>query len=246
MCIYGTGGSGKTTLAALAPGPVRFIDLEDRVGKLYAAGKFGTRVVSAVPGVETYQDVMDALRQDELWTDIRTVVLDSATRIEGLMGPYVCANMPAEKGRLVKNLQDYGWGHGDIYLYEEWGRFLAAMDNHARRGRNVILIAHDCVTEAPNPNGLTYERWEPRLTDPKKGKNSLRAATKEWADDLLAILYDRTVTQDGKGEGSGSRAIYPTEYATCMAKSLTLSNPIIYTEGDDALWRAMFPAGYAG
>ena len=57
---------------------------------------------------------------------------------------------------------------------------------------------------------------------------------------MLFIGYDVAVNKDGKGTGSGTRAIYTTERPTHIAKSRTLNETIPYNDGDSAIWNRLF------
>jgi hypothetical protein len=234
IAIYGPGGIGKTTLAASAPGPVWFFDLDESLG-VVALPENDVRVV---PNVETW-DELRATLQGGGWDDVRTIVVDSATRAEELAVAWTIENIPHEKGNRIRRLEDYGYGKGYQHVYETFLCLLGDLDMHVRAGRNVVMVCHDCTTTVPNPQGDDYLRYEPRLQSPASGKGSIRLRVREWADHLLFIGYD-IAAEDGKGQMSGSRTIYPNETAFCMAKSRTLDMPIEYVRFDDALWREIF------
>lgn len=217
VVLYGPGGIGKTTLAAQAPGPVVFIDLDDSLGRLGIEAQ-------AVQGVDTWQALRDALHAPG-WDGVRTIVIDSATKAEELAIAHTLASVPHEKGHYVKSVEDYGYGKGYGFVFDAFLPLLADLDAHCRQGRNVVLICHDCATTCPNPMGEDWLRWEPRLQSPNSGKASIRLRVREWADHLLWYGYDVAV-KDGKGMGSGTRTIYPTELPHCMAKSRTLQEPV--------------------
>ncbi|MBP9034672.1 MAG: hypothetical protein KBG29_12305, partial [Pseudomonadales bacterium] len=100
---------------------------------------------------------------------------------------------------------------------------------------HVILICHDCTNTVPNPHGEDWLRYEPRLQAPGSGKASIRLRVREWADHVLFLGYDIDV-RDGKGTGSGTRTIYPSELPHCMAKSRTMADPLPLAKFDPALW----------
>ena len=102
-----------------------------------------------------------------------------------------------------------------------------APSKHARAGRNVILICHECTVNAPNPAGEDWLRYEPRLQSPASGKASILLRVKEWADHLLFISHDVAVDKEGKGRGSGSKTLWPVELPHCMAKSRSIQSPVL-------------------
>jgi hypothetical protein len=235
ILLYGPGGIGKTTLAAHAPGKVAFVDLDDSLsslqGNLATAGVIDNIV--PVSGVETWQDLRTALQSDG-WEEIRTIVIDSATKGEELAVAHTLANTLAD-GKRVTSVEAFGFGKGYGHVFDTFLPLLGDLDRHSRAGRNVILICHDCTASVPNPAGEDWLRYEPRLQSPTSGKASIRLRVREWADHVLFIGYDVAVTEDGKGRGSGTRTLYPIELPHCMAKSRTTQVPIAVNDGN-AIW----------
>lgn len=258
VVIYGAGGMGKSTLAALAAKclggrGVRFIDLESRLSKLLRELSAihpdlgGVDCVDAPPAGWTLDDVRDALHQADLWTNAGMVVIDSATRLEQLAFEHARATIPVKgadplsgRAKLAESVEDWPYGKGPGYVYDRFLPVLADLDEHTREGRHVVLIAHDCTVEAKNVDGENHVRIEPRLASPNSGKASIRLAVKEWADDLLLIRQD-VVVEGGKAVAIDRRTIYAQERPNFMAKSLTLNQPIPYSQGKDQdyVWRAL-------
>lgn len=239
IVMFGPGGIGKTTLAATAPGPVAFFDLDDSLPRLKtqladSPEKLDLRPVS---GIRTWQQIRDALHA-EGWDQIKTIVIDSATRAEELAVEHTLATVPHEKGQRVQRIEDYGFGKGYSHVYDTFLTLLGDLDQHTRAGRHVILICHDCTASVPNPDGEDWIRYEPRLQSPASGKSSIRLRVREWADHVLFVGYDIAV-KDGKGSGSGSRTIYPAELPHCMAKSRTLSQSLALSKFDLSLWNQL-------
>jgi len=234
VCLYGSGGSGKTSLACGAPGPVAIFDLETSLPVLrpQLPEELDLRIVA---GVESWQDLRGALHADG-WQDVGTIVIDSVTRAEELCAAWVLANVPLDNGRRAERLEDYGWGKQFGHIYDTFLALLGDLDRHVRAGRHVILIAHDCTTEVPNPAGPNWLRYEPRLQSPTSGKNSIRLRVREWADHVLFLGYDVDV-QDGKGKGTGTRTLYPVELPHCMAKSRTCETAQAVAKNDPTLWQ---------
>ncbi len=225
VVIYGPGGVGKSTLAALAPNPV-FLDIEG-----------GTREmdVPRVSGIESFADVRACLQSGAL-DGFGTVVLDTATKAEEMAVAYTIQHTPHEKGHYVTSLEGYGFGKGYQHVYDTFLLLLADLDRQVRAGRNVILIAHDCIADAPNPVGEDFIRFEPHLQAPKSGKASIRNRVVQWADHVLFVGYD-VIAKDGKGKGSGTRTIWTYELPDHIAKSRTVAEALPFASAQDgAIW----------
>lgn len=231
--IFGPGGCGKTSLVAslekIGKRPL-FVDLDEGSNQLDVA-----RV-----NVETWNDIRAVLKDDSLWADFDTVVIDSATKAEELAGAWVLQNVKAEKNREVTRLAEYGYGKELEHIYETFLCLMADLDRHYRAGRNVVLVMHECTASVPNPSGDDFIRYEPRLQSPKSGKNSIRHRVKEWVDHLFFVGYDVHVNDESKARGSGTRTIYPQERPTHWAKSRSLSKEIVYTKDSIELWNQLF------
>jgi len=239
--VFGPGGIGKTTLAGTAPGPVAFIDLDDSLPILKPS--LGDYDIRRAESIANWDDIRVALHGAG-WDEIKTIVIDSATKAEELALEWTLKNVPHEKdGVVIRRIEDYGYGKGYQHLYETFLKLLGDLDAHVRAGRHVVLICHDCTATVPNPKGEDYIRWEPRLQNPSSGKASIRLRVREWLDHLLYVGYDVTCEKKhaGKGQGSGTRTIYPQELPFCMAKSRSLAEQVELVQFDSTLWNNLFP-----
>lgn len=226
---YGPGGSGKTNLASLAPDPV-FLDIE--------GGSWFLDVPRA-DGLKTFAEIRGTLAT-LCESPYKTVVVDSVTALEALALTHTLATVKNDQGRFVDNIEAYGFGKGYRHLYDTFMLFLADCDNLIRAGKNVILIAHDCTANVPNPAGEDYIRYEPHLQSPKSGQSSIRGRVIQWADYVLFLGYD-VIAEDGKGRGSGTRTIFTHELPTHIAKSRTpIDNMPFRNAQDDSIWKAIF------
>ena len=225
IVLYGPGGIGKTTLAASLPGPVAFFDLDESLGRLGLDAQTVT--------VVNWQDLRNALGADG-WGGVRSIVIDTATRAEELAVEHTLANT-LQDGKRATSVEGYGYGKGYGYVFDTFLPLLGDLDRHARAGRHVALLCHDCTSMVPNPAGDDWLRYEPRLQAPNSGKASLRLRVREWADHVLCAMYD-VATKDGKGKGSGTRTLYRAETPACMAKSRTGCEPILMGTDGAAVW----------
>ena len=221
LVIYGSGGIGKTTLCAALPGPVAFFDLDGSLpvlGARLAEQGLADNVVP-VDGVTDWPSLLSALDGDG-WDAVRTIVIDTATRAEALAVKHTLATKPTDKGQYVTSIEGYGFGKGYVLVAETFAALLARLDRHARQGRNVALVCHECTATVPNPEGEDWLRYEPRLQNPPSGKASIRLQVKEWCDHLLFVGYDVDV-KNGVAKGGGTKTMYTAERPHCMAKSRT-------------------------
>lgn len=236
MVLYGPGGVGKTELCSLIAQsglkPI-FLDVGD-----------GTRFmdVARVEGIDatsSWDDLRAALHADDLYSEYNAIVVDDLTKCEELASAWVVDNIAHEKGHKVKSIEGYGFGKGLSHVYDTFMHLLGDLDQHCRKGRWVICIAHECTASVPNPSGEDFLRYEPRLQSPKSGKESIRHRVKEWCDHLFFVGFDVAVDNDGKASGGGTRTIYPVELPTHWAKSRSLSEPINYERGSNLLWERL-------
>jgi len=228
---------GKTTLAHLIGTQVKnplILDLESGSLDLDA---------ERISDISSWEALRAAVQAKDLWQDRGALILDSATTAEEMAIKWVINNVPHEKGFEVKSIDDYGWGQGYGYLYDQFLLLLADLDRHIENGRHIILIAHDSIANVPNPAGIDWIRYEPRLYSPSSGKssrNSVRLRIKEWCDHLLFLGWDVTVDKSGRAIGGGTRTIHPLELPIQMAKSRTLSEPIPFQNSEDStLWETL-------
>ena len=229
VLLYGPGGIGKTTLAANFPGRVVFFDLDESLGRLRDIPQ-----VQVVPDCHTWADLRAAL-QAPGWDGVEAIVIDSLTKAEELAVEHTLVNT-LQDGKRSTSVEGFGYGKGYGYVFDTFLPLLADLDRHARAGRHVCLICHDCTSTVPNPAGEDWLRYEPRLQSPNSGKASIRLRVREWADHVLFVGYDVAVDKDGKGRGAGTRTLYRAEFPHCMAKSRTGADPIPLDGDGAAVW----------
>lgn len=236
VLIYGTAGIGKSSLAALAPNPV-FLDIEGGTNELD---------VPRIGGIESWEELRSAMRSESV-DPFGSVILDTATKAEELATAFTIATVPHEKGHFVDRIEAYGFGKGLGHVYETFMLLLQDCDGLIRKGKNVILIAHDCISDVPNPVGDDFIRYEPHLQNPKSGKNSIRNRVVQWASHVLFVGYD-VIARDGKGKGGGTRTIWTNERPDHIAKvrgkaQRNIPDSLPYENGDGSIWSMILGGG---
>lgn len=222
--VYGTGGIGKTSLATRAPGPIAYYDLDESIDAL------------EIPIVPRHVSTWSELRDDiQSLKDVKTIAIDSLTKAEEMAVAHTIATVPTEKGSYPRSIEGYGYGKGYQHVFDTFLPLLADLDTQRRRGVNIVLVMHECMSQVPNPQGDDYVRYEPRLQNPGSGKASIRLRVKEWLDSLVFIGFDVDV-KNNKARGSGTRTIYPVEMPHCMAKTRNHRDTIVYDDGSAELW----------
>ena len=222
IVLYGDAGAGKTTLASVLTKKPVFIDVERSTRELNTA-----RVEC-----ESYNEVRARLANPAL-DEFAAINLDSGSVLQTFAHQHVLATIPSEGGKTCNSIEDYGWGKGYRHIYDQFALVLADLDRRAEMGQHVCLICHAEATQAPNPQGPDWLRWEPQLQSIKN--SNIRSLVLQWAGHVLFLGKDVAVDK-GKGIGGTTRTLHVTDQATMLAKSRRLRDPIPVTEGDPATW----------
>ena len=225
--IYSEENLGKTSLAASCPG-VTICDIEGSTARMA-----GVRLVT---GVNNWQDL-------RAWAQSlsgkQVVALDTLTRAEDWCAEYVIKTKASNDGKkATDSLEDYKYKAGQVFVHDEFRRFLGDIDQSVRRGVSWIMIAHCRVNRFNNPDDANFTRYEPRLAD---GKDVSNMATWVQFLDFLALITLDVVIERGKATGGGSRTICLTKSPSRMAKVRgDVSNAdIVYTKGSTELWERL-------
>ena len=201
VVVYGPEGIGKSTFAAQAPGPL-FIDTEGSTSRMN---------VRRLPAPTSFTMIQEEIRYViSNPTVCQTLVLDTADWAERLCRDGVCSK------NSKSGLEDFGYGKGYTYVYEDFGRMLNLLDQVIDRGINVIVTAHAAMRkfEQPDESGA-YDRWELKLINAQKC--SIANMLKEWADMVLFANYETFVikNEDKKNKVSGGKRVMYTTHHPC-------------------------------
>lgn len=140
LLLYGATGSGKSTAAATAPGPILWVNADGPNALAYArktaratnTAIFEVRVEPGQPAKQTLQDVYLHVR-DKKTPEVKTVVVDTVAKVrEALIAQLV---VPGAKN----SLQQFG----DVA--KALGGFVRSMRDLPV---NLILLAHEDIADA--------------------------------------------------------------------------------------------------
>lgn len=227
--LHGTGGAGKSTLAAMLPGKTLFIDLEGSLKiikpKLAAMGL----LESITPKFVKYDPKAPAAAWNDLLAFLGSdvvrgfdnVVIDSFTRAQEWAAQNCIESIPGDSATIRKSLEQWMYGKGAQLVFDKFAPIYPLIDELVDGGANVLAIAHSEPTRFTNADGADYWQNQPRLVQGEKGKAPGRSTFLEKTDHLLYLAADVTV-EKGKASGGMTRTLYTGGLATMMAKSRTV------------------------
>lgn len=226
VLLVGTEGVGKTTWAADAPNPI-FICAEDGLPPVLGE-------VARFPEPQSFADVLEALRELIRGEhDFQTLVIDTLDWLEPLIWRDLCARNSWLDSTGNPDIEKPGYGKGYVAATEEWRRLLAALDAvRARKGMEVVLLAHAAIKTFSNPAGDDWSRYECKL---HKGAAAL---VKEWTDVNLFAIHEEFVEEvkgrsTRKGVSTGRRVVHTVRTAAWDAKNrygLPPELPLFYAD----------------
>lgn len=201
VVVYGPEGIGKSTFAAQAPEPL-FLDTEGSTARMD---------VRRLPAPTSFAMIQEEIRYVIANPHVcKTLVLDTADWAERLCRDGVCAKSSKA------GLEDFGYGKGYSYVFEDFGRMLNLLDEVIGKGIHVIVTAHAAMRkfEQPDESG-SYDRWELKLISAQKC--SIANMLKEWADMVLFANYETFVVknEDKKNKVTGGKRVMYTTHHPC-------------------------------
>jgi len=208
VVIYGPEGIGKSTFASLFPDPL-FIDTEGSTTRMNVAR---TEIPTSLAML---MQLLTEVRDNP--PGCKTLIIDTIDWAERLCTQAVC-----DKNHKA-GIEDFGYGKGYSYVYEEMGRILNLLNDIWERGIHVVLTAHAAIRKFEQPDEMgAYDRWELKLINSPKCNSC--AMVKEWADMVLFANYKTfavAVDKEGKKMKArgGERVMYTTHDPCWDAKN---------------------------
>ncbi len=202
IVVYGPEGIGKSTFASKFPEPL-FIDTE---------GSTTNMDVARTEKPSSFQMLLQQIKYiKENPSLCRTLVIDTADWAEKLCIEEFCAV------KQITGIEDIGYGRGYVYIAEDFGRLLNALDDVRKQGINIVVTAHAQMRKFEQPEELgAYDRWELKL------QKKTAPLLKEWADMVLFANYktivinvDNQGAQKGKNKAQGGKRVMYTQHHPC-------------------------------
>lgn len=209
LCVHGTGGVGKTTLATSGDKSL-LLPIEEGWGKLD---------VERLPLVTTFAEygaAISALRQDK--HEYKILALDSLDWLEPLVWQETLRRYPRPG---VDTIEGYGYGKGFFHACEIWREVLGDLKAlRDERNMAIVVIAHSEIKTFNDPTQESYDRFQIKLN------KQASALVFEWADAVLFASFDTKIKREErrgqiitKGTSSGKRRLYCEERPAFQAKN---------------------------
>ena len=203
VVVYGPEGIGKSTFASMFPDPL-FIDTEGSTARMDVAR------TETPTSLAMLTHLLTEIRDNP--PGCKTLVIDTIDWAERLCITAVCA-----KNQKV-GIEDFGYGKGYSYVFEEMGRILNLLNDIWERGMHIVITAHAAIRKFEQPDEMgAYDRWELKLINSPKCNSC--AMVKEWADMVLFANYKTfavAADKDGKKmKARGGERVMYTAHNPC-------------------------------
>jgi hypothetical protein len=229
ILAYGTEGVGKTSFALEFPKPLRVISLnENGFSNLQMVGDVPPECENEEP--DSFPEFLNLLKNSK---DYRTVVIDSLSGLQQLMGNHILRQHYSEVSDPQKAFASFSEGyrcHAPFYA-EKVCNELTLLNS---KGINTLLIGHSKIEKVKNPSGNDYDAT---VIDMESWP---RAVFKKWASAILYMTLDLEVmvTKTWKGkptegkakadlESESDRIMYTTKNPSHEAKNLLKLPPYV-------------------
>lgn len=227
--LFGRGGAGKSTLAAMFGSSVKgrnkgltaYFDLEGSLDVIAPQLEaLGVADLVAPVRITSWEDLKAQLDADG-FEAFDNVVVDSFTCAEEMCAEFCMANVAGDSATIKQSLEQWMYGKGSQIVFDAFRPAYHAIQKHLDAGRNIVAIAHNDPTRYTNAEGADYWQEQPRLVQGEKSKAPGRSVFLEKVDHLLYLAADINV-EKGKAHGGMTRTLHCGGEASIMAKSRTV------------------------
>lgn len=208
IVLYGVAGIGKSSLAAKSSNPL-FLDLEGGLARIDA---------DKTPRLETWEQVIEALKFAYQSKDYDTIVVDTLDGLEELIRKHVC------RANSWKSIEQAGYGKGYVLMLECLQNFLDICD---KLNKNVILIGHEQIKTFASPDQDSYDRYFLKMHTKLSGVIVARADAVLFAQYESVLKGDRADDTRLRAIGTGKRIIRTQETPAYIAKNRFNLEPTI-------------------
>ena len=165
VILYGNSNIGKSFTASLLPKSI-FLDCED--------GLKGIPNTVSTPKLNSYTEVVDALRDIIKMDEFDTVIIDSLSKINEYIEQMVLVEWNQENPtKKVNNPQKIAYGGATSIGFNHWLKFLEILNIVAQK-KNIVLLSHVGNITVKDPTVMEdYERSTIAIN--KKAVNTLLA-----------------------------------------------------------------------
>lgn len=219
--LFGEGGMGKTTLAAMFPAPV-FIRTED--GTTSLVGNDDVALFDLATSSQEVLDQITALQTQD--HDFKTLVIDSITQLAIMIEAEIVAGSRAKS--IVQANGGYGAGYTAAAERHREVR-KAAGDLAYEKGMNIVFIGHAFTETLDLPDLAPFGRYTVRLH---------KLVIPNYIDnvDMVALIrlqmFTKTEGDKSKGLSTGKREIICFPQAVSVTKNrYSISEPIPFDFG---------------
>lgn len=187
VTILGTPGSGKTSMAATFPKPFLIRTQGEAMPRDLPANRKPPEL-GETDTVEKLWDQLKALVNDP--HDFQTLIIDSVTGLESL---FISDILAKDKAKAIqKAMGGYGAGRDAVAAMHMRVRRAAEL-MRARRGMNIVFLAHSDIVRIEPPDSDGYSSYTLRLHD---------KSTSPYVDavDVVGFIKQQTILR-GEDEG---------------------------------------------
>jgi len=201
ILLYGVEGIGKTTFGTDLPSPY-FICFEDGL------------IEPEFEGIDrTFPNTWaDALRAIDLLINekhsFKSVVFDTVDSMQKQLFDYISISNNSKNIECVAG----GFGKGYKMASFEIAQLISRVEQLQKKDVLVCMLCHASIRNFPNPEGESYDRYEPQI------QKDVYSPIKKWADEILFANY-KTSIEKKKATGGKERVLYTQRCAAYDAKN---------------------------